>query len=134
MSRDVHRYSAPSKYAPLPLGHIDPRRTSTPTCSRCGRDLVFVRMEDRPDGTPGGLMPCDAAQVYADGRRQLVVRFERGKDVLGRLVQRAPEDALGLTPHWGTCPKRERKEKPADPQISLFGSNPPSGGTSDNYA
>lgn len=101
MSRRVSRYVPPSPFAPLPLGHIDPSRTRTPTCSRCGRDIVFVEMADT-----GKLMPCDTRMVPGDGSRSLAVRWPRGKAIVGRVVTKAPVETSGLEPHFGTCPCR----------------------------
>lgn len=119
MSRDVHRYAPPGKYAPQP---IDPMRTSTPECSKCGRPILFVEMQ----GT-GKRMPCDPTQVYGDGYRTLVVREEVGRKMLGRVVAKAPTSMLGLTPHFGSCPCRPRKVATVDPrpaQGDLFAAAP----------
>ena len=72
------RYAPPGKYAPQA---IDPRRTSTPECSRCRRPMLFVEMADT-----GKLMPCDTEMLPGDGERSLVVRWERGRKVVGRVV------------------------------------------------
>lgn len=109
------RYAAPGRFAPAP---IDPSRTRVPTCSKCGRDLVFVVMHDT-----GKRMPCDPGMRPGDGRTTLVVRWERGRDVVGRVVAQAPPSLSGLTPHWGTCPCRPRTVAVPDSapvQPSLF--------------
>lgn len=119
MSRST--YTAPGPYAPPP---IDPAKTRVPTCSKCGRDLVFVVMHDT-----GKRMPCDPGMQPGDGKKTLVVRWERGRDVVGRVMAKAPETATGLEPHFGTCPCRPRTVALPDPrpiQPSLF--DPPSDG------
>ena len=95
------RYAPPGKFAPE---RIEPTRTRRPECDKCGREIVFVEMWDT-----GKLMPCDPEMRPGDGKRSLVVRWERGKKVVGRVVARASEETTGLEPHFGTCPCRPRK-------------------------
>lgn len=104
--------------APFAPPGVDPRRTRKPECRQCGREIVFVEMCDT-----GKLVPCDPAMTSGDGRRTLVVRWPRGKKVVGRVVARAHETVTGLEPHFGTCPCRPRKVAAPDTptQGSLFG-------------
>lgn len=95
----MNRYHFNARFAPAPL---PPEQTRPkPTCSRCGREIVYVEMEKSAK-----LMPCDTAQRYGDGTRHLVVRYPKGRRIVGRVVTYAGEDVLGLEPHWGTCPAR----------------------------
>lgn len=98
----MNRYVPGSQFAPpsVPPDQTRPK----PECAKCGREIVFIEMD-----ATGKLMPCDPVQVYGDGRRSLVVRFERGKQIVGRVIVKATEDVFGFEPHWGTCPCRPRK-------------------------
>lgn len=94
--------NAPSKFAPPSPGAVG-MGTHQARCKGCDAPLVFIRIEKK-DGTLGSLMPCDTQQTYGDGKKHLVVRFERGRKVLGRLVTKAGPEVFGFEPHFGTCP------------------------------
>ena len=113
----AHERTRQFRAAPFAPPDVDPRRTHQPTCRLCGRDIVYVEMADT-----GKLYPCDPGTVAGDGRRQLVVRGQRGRKVVGKVVPRAPDTVIGLRPHWATCPCRKRSvSRPDAPvQASLF--------------
>lgn len=97
----------PSKFAPPTAGAVG-MSTAQPRCSQCDQDIIFLQIVKK-DGTLGKPMPVDPVQRYGDGTRHLVVRFERGRKVFGRLETYAGEDVLGFEPHFGTCPVRLRQ-------------------------
>lgn len=96
--RRPHAPHAPAPFAPPA---VDPARTRTPRCRHCDADVVFVEMD-----ATGKLMPCDPEMLNGDGRRSLVVRWPKGRRLVGRVIAKAPEDVVGLEPHWGTCANR----------------------------
>ena len=98
----------PHRPAPFAPPTVDPFRTRKPTCSKCGRRIVFVEMET------GKRMPCDPATLAGDGVRTLVVRHQVGDKILGRVIRRADGGYIGLEPHFGTCPCRPRKVRVPD--------------------
>ena len=112
---DRDRRFDPAPFAPP---GVDPIRTRQPECEACGREIVFVEMADT-----GKRVPCDTQMLAGDGRRSLVVRWPRGKRVVGRVISKAHETVTGLEPHFGTCPCRPRKVVVPDvpTQGSLFG-------------
>lgn len=93
----------PHRPAPFAPPTVDPYRTRKPRCRHCDQEIVYVTMDPS-----GKLMPCDSAMVNGDGRRSLVVRYPKGRSIVGRVIAKAGEDVVGLEPHFGTCPVRER--------------------------
>lgn len=93
----------PHRPAPFAPPAVDPSRTRKPRCRHCDQDITYVEMADS-----GKLMPCDPQMLAGDGRRSLVVRWQKGRKIVGRVIARAGEEVTGLEPHFGTCPVRER--------------------------
>ncbi len=118
----------PHRPAPFAPPTVDPIRTRKPECRHCGEEIAYVEMADS-----GKLMPCDPVMLNGDGRRSLVVRFTRRKKVVGRVVAKAPEDVVGLEPHWGTCPVLARARRVETARKSRErGEAPPPAGTIDS--
>lgn len=74
--------------------------SKTIACRKCGEPIVFVQ---RPNGH---WMPCDPEPVQTTLGPGVVLILEDGQILRGDAAH-AQTAAMGLRPHWATCPFAE---------------------------